>query len=415
MGRTFAFILALLSGALSALSPYAAHSQQQVGFTQIVQQATPVVLLSSAPPSLHCGASATLTATLTGGGAPPSGTVTFRNGASVLGSATLNSNGIATFPIGPLAPGSYPIVAAYSGDANYRSALSAPLALAAACLVPSVAITPGLPRLNTAQKLPVVVTVNVSPGNPPATGSIVLTGSISAPPPALLKNGLTEIDLPPGALPIGTDTLTATYAPDAASALIYTSASNSAQVVVSAAPAFTLAGSPITLEAGRMPGNTATITITPQPGFTGSVELAAKISSAPPGAINLPTLSFGTTSPVSITSGNPANATLTIATAVSAESAQAQPAERNKALRSDAGALLACLLFLCIPVRRRQCRPKLATLLLLLLAASAGLGGCGGYTYLVVGPPTTLGTYTVTVTGTSGQSTATATFPLTVR
>jgi hypothetical protein len=81
---------------------------------------------------------------------------------------------------------------------------------------------------------------------------------------------------------------------------------------------------------------------------------------------------------------------------------------------------LACLLFFVIPARQRNWRTIFGMLILLALmtsgvlscgssTASAGGGGGGG------NPGTTAGIYTVTVTGTSGTTTATGTVALTVR
>jgi hypothetical protein len=77
------------------------------------------------------------------------------------------------------------------------------------------------------------------------------------------------------------------------------------------------------------------------------------------------------------------------------------------------GTALAVILILAIPRRRRS---WLAMLLLFAVVLSAGLMGCGGKSSGGTGNSgTTPGAYTVTVTGTSGGTTATvATVALTV-
>jgi protocatechuate 3,4-dioxygenase beta subunit len=61
-------------------------------------------------------------------GAPtPTGTVTFMDGGTALGNATLDGNGNATLTTSALAPGSHWIVAVYSGDANFNGNSSSPL------------------------------------------------------------------------------------------------------------------------------------------------------------------------------------------------------------------------------------------------------------------------------------------------
>ncbi|MGA8150353.1 MAG: protease pro-enzyme activation domain-containing protein [Terriglobales bacterium] len=58
------------------------------------------------------------------GSAVPSGTVTFNNGGTRLGSGTLNNSGKATFQTSALAGGTYSVTAAYSGDNNYAGSIS---------------------------------------------------------------------------------------------------------------------------------------------------------------------------------------------------------------------------------------------------------------------------------------------------
>jgi N-acetylneuraminic acid mutarotase len=91
--------------------------------TETVKQAAPTVKLASSTASAAYGASVTLTATLTGAGAKPGGTVNFLNGSTLLGAGTLSS-GTATLALTSLASGSYSIKASYLGDTNYAAASS---------------------------------------------------------------------------------------------------------------------------------------------------------------------------------------------------------------------------------------------------------------------------------------------------
>ena len=82
-------------------------------------------------------------------------------------------------------------------------------------------------------------------------------------------------------------------------------------------PGFTVSGAAVTVAPGATTGNTSTITVTPAGGFTGSVALTAAVTSGPANAQYPPTLSFGSTSPVSITGTAAGTATLTISTTAS--------------------------------------------------------------------------------------------------
>jgi len=55
--------------------------------------------------------------------------VTFFDGAVLLGTATLNSSGVASLATGNLAAGTHSIVANYNGDANYTVLSSSAIGL----------------------------------------------------------------------------------------------------------------------------------------------------------------------------------------------------------------------------------------------------------------------------------------------
>ncbi len=99
---------------------------------------------------------------------------------------------------------------------------------------PAVTVTASSTSITTAQALTVTVTVGGGSGSATATGSVSLTsGSYSA--QQNLANGATTFSLAAGVLPVGSDVLTAVYAPDASSATQYKSATDSATVTVTQA------------------------------------------------------------------------------------------------------------------------------------------------------------------------------------
>jgi sugar lactone lactonase YvrE len=111
-------------------------------------------------------------------------------------------------------------------------------------LTPTVTLTPSATTISSAQALTVTVTVSGAGATP--TGSVTLaSGSYLA--QQSLANGTITFALTAGSLPVGANTLTATYAPDDASAGAYQTASQSATVTVT---------SPTGLAA-------ATVTVTP--------------------------------------------------------------------------------------------------------------------------------------------------------
>ncbi len=187
------------------------------------------------------------------------------------------------------------------------------------------------------------------------------------------------------------------------------------------ATGFIVAGTPVSVNPGSTTGNSSTITVTPNGGFTGTVALTATITSSPTGAQSLPTLSFGATSSVDITSANAGTATLTVSTTAGTSALLMRPERRRDGWHAGTGAMMAgFLVMLWIPARKQPWQRRLG-LLVFSAMVFAGLIACGGGGNGSGGgggsgiPPTTVGSYTVTVTATSASFTATSTVSLTVQ
>lgn len=269
------------------------------------------------------------------------------------------------------------------------------------------------PSSTNVTSLPMDVTISVTPGNGQTatpSGTITLsTGSWNST-ATTLANGVATIQLPVGSLASASTILSATYSGDAN----YAAASGTATVTVaaSALPGFQLNATPVTIKNGAATGNISTITVTPIQGFSGAVTLAASITSSPANATSLPGLSFGNTSSVTATGSAPVTAQLTIST-VAASTGAVHALPHLRPITVPATAALCCLLGGLGTLRRRR-----HLMLPLLLVSLAGLPGCGGSSSsgssTVTTPGTSTGNYVVTVTGTSGNTTATTTLNLTI-
>ncbi len=94
----------------------------------ITKADTGTTVVSSASPSVF-GQLVTFTATVSdnspGSTGTPTGTVTFKDGATTLGTGTLNGSGLATFATSSLSVSSHSITAEYGGDANFNGSTSA--------------------------------------------------------------------------------------------------------------------------------------------------------------------------------------------------------------------------------------------------------------------------------------------------
>jgi Bacterial Ig-like domain (group 3)/Autotransporter beta-domain len=90
------------------------------------QKASSTTTLASSQNPSSFGQSVTFTATAAGSGTP-TGTITFKDGATVLGTSTLNAGAQASFATASLSIGTHAITATYSGDLNNLSSTSAAL------------------------------------------------------------------------------------------------------------------------------------------------------------------------------------------------------------------------------------------------------------------------------------------------
>jgi Bacterial Ig-like domain (group 3)/FG-GAP-like repeat len=405
----------IFSGSTILINSYGVTSTAPTLFT------TTTGLTASAS-SIIVGSSITFTAAITpgtGSTGTPTGTVTFLDGTTALGTGNIAS-GKVTYATNALIIGNHNITAVYSGDTAFSGSTSSAITVtvvAPAKITPTVTVSPSPATITTAQALTATITVSGGSGNPTPTGSVALTsGNYTA--AATLLNGSATISIPAGSLAAGTDTLTVNYAPDASSSSTYNSASGTASVTVTAAPAasFTVGGTAVSISSpGATTGNTSTITVTPSGGFNGSVTLTASVTSSPTGANDPPTLSFGSTSPVSITSASAGTATLAVSTTAATAATLAYPAHKGAGWYSAGGAVLAGLLLFGIPRRRRNWR-TLFSMLIFFAILVGGVTACGGKSNsgTTGNSGTTAGTYTVTVTATSGTITAQTTINITV-
>jgi len=155
---------------------YAAASP--VSQTIAVAKATPTIGLTSSA----SGAVITLTATATGSGVTPTGQVTFLNGATQLGTGTLNGAGAAILAVSSLPVGQNSITASYAGGSNYAAATSA-----------AVIITVKTPQTITFKQLSSPVTYGASPLTLSATASSGMPATFSATGPATVNGNTLTI------------------------------------------------------------------------------------------------------------------------------------------------------------------------------------------------------------------------------
>src|SRR5262249_17322428 len=139
-----------------------------------VSREIPVISLNaSANPSTFSQA-ITFTVSVAATVGMPTGNITFREGATTLGTATLDSSGHATFSTSALSAGTHNITADYSGDSVFGPSTSAPLAESVDQAPTAAAVTTSPNPSKFGQPIVLTATVTVSAS---ATGTP--TGSVT--------------------------------------------------------------------------------------------------------------------------------------------------------------------------------------------------------------------------------------------
>jgi len=385
-----------LTAVYSGDSTYPAENATQ---SLVVNGLTATVKVTPAATSITTATSLNVTIAVTGSGATPTGTVTITGGGYTSSAARLSGGSATiTIPANSLSVGSDTLTASYSGDASYAPATgttppSSPVTVTPAPIAPTVSVTPASATANTGATLSVPVTVTGSGATP--TGTIILSGGGYTSSAATLVSGSYTFTIPSNSLSAGTDTLTAKYSGDS----VYLAGSATASVTVTQSAYSLKATSPASVNAGTPA--TSTVTVSTTTSYSGTIALACALTTSPTGATDLPSCAVSTPS-ITLGSGS-ASATSTVTiTSVATTTAMASPVndgKQNGWMHAGGGAVLALLVFLGIPSRRRGWRAMLGAMLL--IAVIGTLSGCGGKSSSSSGKAgTTAGSYTFTVTGT---------------
>jgi subtilase family serine protease len=356
--------------------------------------------LSVSPSSAAVGVSVTLTATVTPSAA--GGTVTFYDGATMLGTGTLSS-GKATYTTSTLAVGPHSLTAAYTGDSAYSTSTSSAVTFVVSTSSGSTATTTMLSASTTTPSFGASVTFTATVAPSAATGTVYFYDGTTSLGTGTLNSGTATYST--STLTAGAHTITATYGGDTT----YASSSSSGFTVTVSSPTFTLSATNVTVAQGSQ-GNT-TITVTPS-GYTGTVDLTPTASTA----------SFCySTSTATVTGSSAVTTTMALDTNLAdCGTAAAQKGHGMRIFRSTgakasltshaspsiaaAAFSLAGLFFAgLLGWRRRQLR--LLSCLIALGVIGFLFSGCGGGSSSSTNDTPT-GTYTITLTGQDSTSTS---------
>ncbi|HKF48378.1 MAG TPA: Ig-like domain repeat protein [Terracidiphilus sp.] len=140
---------------------------------------------------------------------------------------------------------------------------------------PTVTVTPSPATVTTV--LPFTVTVAVAGSGATPTGTVTLKSGSYTSPAATLAGGSAAIQIAQGTLPVGTDSMTASYTPDGASSSAYNSATGNGSVTVNkATPAVAVSPAQASYGTGQAVQLTVSVSAgSAAPAATGSVTVTS--------------------------------------------------------------------------------------------------------------------------------------------
>jgi hypothetical protein len=233
--------------------------------------------LSASSTEFSVGQSVTFTAKVMpqAGSNVPTGTVTFLDGTTTLGTSTLNGSATAAFTTTSLADGTHSIVASYGGDSQDRSSVSSGVSVtvtsataAQGPLATTTTLSASSTQLLPSQSITFAAVVAPQSGSNVPTGTVTfLDGTASLGTAQLNASGGATLNL--SSLSLGAHSISASYGGDAndspsTSAVLTVSVSNAEYAMVVSATSVNLApGQPSSL----------TVTLIPEDGFNQPIDL----------------------------------------------------------------------------------------------------------------------------------------------
>jgi len=361
-----------------------------------VKQLTSVVLASSANPAMTLS-SIVLTVTVRNSGVgQATGTVTFTDGSTLLGTAMLDASGVASLTVPLLSAGNHSLLASYAGDAENFASTSSSLAQGVVLRPTTVALSSSNTDPANPQQVTLISAVGWS-GPVPPTGTVTFAvGTLVLGSSQIDAVGIATLTV---ILQPGTASVVATYSGDASYA---GSSSLATSISGGIATQFTMVVNPTSLTFPTAQHASVSIDITSLKGFSDTLEL---------GCLGLPyaaTCTFNTPQ-VDLAANGSVTVQLVIDTGNPLGAGATASVERSR----SAGVLLCllpCLLGIGFGASRRKIRMSTSLLLVCLFAITFSAVGCSGL-HMGSTPP---GTYTFKVTASGKGSGTTLSQPVTL-
>jgi hypothetical protein len=387
-GENFIAGAHIVTAEYSGDAEHSASTSNAVSVT-VLPDATTTSIASTAN-SVPYGQTITFTATVQGQHAMPSGQVRFLDGANILGTGTLTSDGTTTLSISTLSTGTHTITAVYGATLNSASSTSAALieVIQPAQVTTATTVTSNTNPATSGQTITFTASVTKTPQSPQPTGVVTFLDNGAALGTQTLDN-TGSATFSTSVLDIGSHSITASYAGDTATKGSVSAAI--AEVVSPSQPAtpasFAITTSPLTVKVGEMAS--VMVKVSPVNGFNQPVQL---------GCTNLPTESTCTFGSAMMRTGG-GSTTLLLSTMAPHDCGSSTSYYGSLPYSTP---MTAALIILLLP--GKTTRRTIKTLLMVLIASCglAAITGCGNCTDLGTRP----GTYTINITGAAGQGAA---------
>ncbi len=400
-GQASATLSSLGTGSYAIVANYAANStfatSSSVTINEVIVGSETTLALNGSPNPAIVGQAIRFSAAVKAahGGTTPTGTVVVRDGATVLGTVSLDAAGIASFSTAALSPGVHSITAAYSGDLNFNvSTASVIETVNAISTALSLSATPN--PAGFGQPVTLDATIALASSGSYSAGNVVFKDGGATIGTAVVdaadKAIFTTADLA-----VGTHVLTAVYSGNVS--LGSSASAPVSETIIASDFSVTLTPATLALSSGQT--GTVSVQLASRGSYAGTLSLS---STGLPANV---TGSFGS-STLALRSNASAGTVLTLSTTVTRASLSGQPRETHTSLLAlSLGALITPL---CLFRRRTW---QITLMLLALTVTLLNSTGCTttGYAVRTVEP----GTYHVMVNAVdASQNTRTASLSLIV-
>ncbi len=274
-------VSSLAVGAHSITAKYSGDtnslSSTSSAFTQTVNQGAATTSVSSSLNPAALGQSVTFRVSVQATSGTPTGTVTLMDGSTSLGTTSLGG-GIAQFTIGGLSLGSHSIAATYGGDANFAGSTSSVLTEVVNQAATTTSLSSSVNPSSYGQAVTFTASVLPSSGGSPSGSVRFLDGTVQIG-SAVLSSGIATFTTSATALNGGSHSITASYSGDTN----FTGSNSSllSQTVNSVATTTTLASNLNPSMAGQNVTFTATVSSSVSGAQTGTVNFYLDGSTTP--------------------------------------------------------------------------------------------------------------------------------------